>query len=83
MNKKRGFPESGSYTTFSVSLSEDTELFLDQFKDKIRSLGGGRVSRSEIIRAALRYIRTLRVDLRGVRDESDIFDRFVEAARRT
>jgi len=83
MNKKSGFPEgTTNYSKFSISLSEDVELFLDHFKHEIREKNGARISRSEIIRAAIRYISTLKPDLQGIKNEGDILERFINASRK-
>jgi len=82
MNKKQGFPESDSYTKFSISFSRDVERFLDRVKDEIRDKGGKRISRSEIIRAALRYVQSLKVDLENVEDEDELLERFKTANKK-
>jgi len=81
MNKKQGFPEAVQYTKFSISLSEDVEIFLDKIKSEIRLNGGKRVSRSEIIRAALRYVKSLDVDLKNIEDENELLERFKAASK--
>jgi len=82
MNKKQGFPESAPYTKFSISFSRDVENFLDDIKAEIRKRDGNRVSRSEIIRAALRYVQSLDVDLKNVTDEDELLKRFKAANKK-
>lgn len=81
MNKKLGHTESGEFTKFNISLSSDTELFLDRLKLEIREKSGARISRSELIRAALRYVRNLKPDLSMVKSEEDLLKALQEASR--
>lgn len=82
MNKKQGMVESDEYTKFNISLSSDTELFLDRLKLEIREKSGARISRSELIRAALRYVKSLKPDLSMVRSEEDLLKALQEASRK-
>ena len=66
--------ESEKFTKFNISLSSDIELFLDRMKLEIREKSGARMSRSEIIRAALRYVRNLKPDLSSVKDETTLLE---------
>lgn len=81
MNKREGLPEKGEYRKFSISLSEQTESHLDDLQRTIRKKKGFRVSKSEIIRAAIRYILTLKPDLKEVKDESDLLERFRQVTK--
>lgn len=82
MNKKKGMVEDSEYTKFNISLSEDTELFLDRLKLEIREKSGARLSRSELIRASIRYVKSLKPDLSSVRSEEDLLEALLEASKR-
>lgn len=80
MNKRSGFAETNEeYRKFSISLSQDTEFFLDDLQREIRIKKGFRVSKSEIIRASLRYLKALKPDLRNIKDENDLLERFLKS----
>jgi Arc/MetJ-type ribon-helix-helix transcriptional regulator len=79
MNKKAGHPENQDFIKFSICLSEETELFLDKLKTDIREKGGARLSRSEIIRAAIRYVKVLKPDLSGIKNEEDLLNSLIAA----
>lgn len=80
VNKREGLPEKGEYRKFSISLSEETESQLDDLQRTIRKNKGFRVSKSEIIRASIRFVLTLKPDLKNVKDETDLLTRLKKAA---
>jgi|WetSurMetagenome_2_1015567.scaffolds.fasta_scaffold767040_1 hypothetical protein len=82
MNKKLGHIESDNFTKFNISLSSDIELFLDRLKMDIREKSGARMSRSELIRAAIRYVKTLKPSLSSVKNETDLLNALQEASRK-
>jgi len=82
MNKKAGHVEKDLFTKFSISLSEDTEMFLDEVKAIIRDKSKVRVSRSEIIRAAIRYVKTLKPDYSNIKNENDLLEALISASRK-
>jgi hypothetical protein len=63
-------------------LSEDAELYLDRLKQTIRDKSGVRLSRSELIRGAIRYVITLNPDLSSIKDENDLLEALKNASKK-
>ncbi len=82
MNKKAGHVENGKFTKFSISLSEDVEVFLDDVRAEVRAKSKVRLSRSEIIRAAIRYVKSLKPNYSGIKDENDLLEALISASKK-
>jgi hypothetical protein len=74
--------DESEFHRFNVVLSRDVEDLLEDLRQKIRKGRGLRVNKSEIIRAAIRNLGTLRLRLADIKDESDLLQRIIEASRK-
>jgi hypothetical protein len=82
LNKKEGLPKDREFRKFSISLSLDVELMLDEIQNIIKRGQGGRVSKSEIIRSAIRLIHSLSPNLAGVKDEEELYQRYLKCLKK-
>ncbi len=65
----------------TITLPPDLETFLDSLRERIRDLGGSSLGRTEIIRAALEYIKLMEIDCKGIQDEKDLLEQLIKAIK--
>jgi Arc/MetJ-type ribon-helix-helix transcriptional regulator len=83
LNKRKGYTEkAGDYRKFCITLPEDLESFVDDLVRDVRKKKGFRLSKSEVIRAALKYMKSLDLNLESVKDENDLIERIEAAAEK-
>ena len=78
MNKTKGLG-GGRYRKVTITLPEDLEAFIDDLRRTIREQQGYSLGRTEIIRAAISYLRTIKIDLREIHDEEELLARLKKA----
>ncbi len=62
-----------------LTLREEHDKYLVEFGEKAKRQGGHRLARTEIIRALIKVLKRLDVDVSEVRDEKELEDRILEA----
>jgi hypothetical protein len=77
MNKNKKF----DYRKVMITLTPEQGEFLDRFCSEVRTLKGSSLSRTEIIRALVDYFATLKLNLKGIKDEVDLLDRIKKALK--
>ena len=75
MNKNISF----EYRKVMITLTPEQERFLDAFRSEVRTLKGSSLSRTEIIRALVDYLATLKLNLKDIKDEKDLLERIRKA----
>jgi hypothetical protein len=83
MNKTKGLPGGSSqYHRINVTLSKKNVKFLDSMRSVIFDHTGKSVGKTEMIRAALRFISELKIDLDKVIDEESLYTAMKEALKK-
>lgn len=77
MNKNKKF----EYRKVMITLTPEQEKFLDEFCSEVRSQKGSSLSRTEIIRALVDYLATIKIDLHGIKDEKQLLERIKNAVK--
>lgn len=75
MNKNKSF----EYRKVMITLKPEQEAFLDELCTSIRSCGGTSISRTEVIRALVDYLKLLPLNHEDIRDEYDLLERIKSA----
>lgn len=70
------------YLRTSVIIDEDIDRWLMELGVSCKVAGGKKLRKTTIIRAAIRALMDLELDLNRVRDEDDLKDRIVTSIRR-
>jgi len=65
-----------------ISITGDTEAWLQGLSNQMKSTGGYKLPKSYIIRALLDAIRTLKIDVSGVKTEAELARRILDAIER-
>ena len=79
MVKSKGLGEK--YRKATMTFGEDHENFIDEVRRKIKNSGGFRLARTEVVRAAvdfLKYLKVNKMDLSSIKNESDLLDKLKE-----
>lgn len=71
-----------SYFRLNLTLPHDLDARLAEFGYKSRATGGSKLRKTEIMRALVRLLLELEIDLTGVRDEDEFLDRLRKAVGR-
>lgn len=77
--KPTGTPKS-SYFRLNLTIPDELDAKLTELGHKARQNGGARLRKTEILRALVRLLLELPVDVRGVKDEEELLDRLRRAA---
>ena len=75
-------PGESEFHRFNVVMTRDVEDLVEDLRQSIRKGRGMRVNKSEIIRAAIRNLGTLKLNLTNVLDETDLLKRIIDASRK-
>ncbi len=78
MNKNKKLNDE-NYRKVMVTLIPKQEQFLDKLRLQISEKSNTRISRTEIIRALVDYLSTLKLNLKDISDERDLLKRIKEA----
>ncbi|MCP4648619.1 MAG: hypothetical protein GY853_00880 [PVC group bacterium] len=81
MNKNKKLAD-GNYRKVMITLVQEQEQFLDKLRMEIAKKSNTRMSRTEIIRALVDYLATLKLNLSGIKDEKDLKKRIIESIRK-
>jgi len=73
---------AGSYIRLNLTLPDELDRMLQEFGSDARAAGGYKIPKTMIIRALIRLLMTLEVDLNGVRTEEDLLRSLLLAIRR-
>ena len=63
---------AGNYIRLNLTLPDELDRMLQEFGSDARAAGGYKIPKTMIIRALIRLLMTLEVDLNGVRTEEDL-----------
>jgi hypothetical protein len=63
---------AGDYIRLNLTLPDELDRMLQEFGSDARAAGGYKIPKTTIIRALIRLLMTLEVDLSGVRTEEDL-----------
>jgi len=63
---------ASSYIRLNLTLPDELDRMLQEFGSDARSAGGYKIPKTTIIRALIRLLMTLEVDLSGVKTEEDL-----------
>jgi hypothetical protein len=84
MNKTKGLPGGrNQYHRINVTLSKANLKFLDSLRSMIFDRTGKSVGKTEIVRAALRFIGDLKINPENITDEDSLYLAMKEAIRKS
>lgn len=65
-----------------ISIRKDTEFWLQDLSNRMKASGGYKLPKSYIIRALLDAMKSLDLDISGVKTEDELAKRILSAIRR-
>jgi hypothetical protein len=74
---------AGDYIRLNLTLPDELDRMLQEFGSDARAAGGYKIPKTTIIRALIRLLMTLEVDLSGVRTEEDLLRSLLLAIRKS
>ena len=74
---------AGNYIRLNLTLPDELDRMLQEFGSDARVAGGYKIPKTTIIRALIRLLMTLEVDLSGVRTEEDLLRSLLLAMRKS
>ncbi len=82
MRKSAGRVNKGKHYRAELTLPEALDKFLVEFGEESKRTGGYKLPKTEIIRALIRVLIKLNVDVDGVKDEDELVERIMQAIKR-
>jgi hypothetical protein len=73
---------AGNYIRLNLTLPDELDRMLQEFGSDARVAGGYKIPKTTIIRALIRLLMTLEVDLSGVKTEEDLLRSLLLAIRK-
>ncbi len=84
MNKTKGLPGGrDQYHRINVTLSKANVKFLDSIRSTIFDRTGKSVGKTEIVRAALRFISELKINPNNITDEDSLYLAMKDALKKS
>ena len=82
MRKSTGRPDKSKHYRAELTLPESLDQYLSEFGRESRSTGGYKLAKTEIIRALIKVLMKLKVDVSGVKDEDELVERIMSAIKK-
>ncbi|OGF44719.1 MAG: hypothetical protein A2536_09230 [Candidatus Firestonebacteria bacterium RIFOXYD2_FULL_39_29] len=82
MRKSAGRVNKGKHYRAELTLPEALGKFLVEFGAESKRSGGYNLPKTEIIRALIRVLMKLNVDVTGVKDEDELVERIMQAIKK-
>lgn len=82
MRKSAGRVYKGRHLRAELTIAEPLDKFLGEFGEYSRKSGGYKLPKTEIIRALIRVLMKLNVDVTGVKDEDELVERIMKAVKK-
>ncbi len=73
---------AGNYIRLNLTLPDELDRMLQEFGSDARAAGGYKIPKTMIIRALIRLLMTLEVDLNDVKTEEDLLRSLLLAIRK-
>lgn len=82
MKKSAGRSYKGKHLRAELTLPVSLDRFLTEFGARARTTGGYQLPKTEIIRALIRVLMKLKVDVSGVKDEDELVARIMKKVKK-
>ena len=82
MKTQNSRSSASNYIRLNLTLPDELDRMLQEFGSNARAAGGYKIPKTTIIRALIRLLMTLEVDLSGVRTEEDLLRSLLLAIRK-
>jgi hypothetical protein len=79
--KPEASPPRAAMIKLSVFLSRGEDAYLESLASTAKFSGGRKISKTKLIEAMVRAFRTTELDVRGVKNEEELFGRLTEQLR--
>lgn len=82
MKTQNSGSSASNYIRLNLTLPDELDRMLQEFGSDARAAGGYKIPKTTIIRALIRLLMTLEVDLSGIKTEEDLLRSFLLAIRK-